>query len=167
MALRFDPIAEAGRNWERRGWTAVGAMRAATSITRAHQILSARIDAALAPLGLNFSRFEVLALLSFTKEGRLPMGKIGDRLQVHAASVTNTVNRLEADGWVRRVPHPDDGRTVLAELTPTGRDLAERGARALAAIDYGLAGLAPDDLDAAWRSLIGYRAGNGDFTDEA
>ena len=90
---------------------------AATSITRAHQILSGRIDAALAPVGLNFSRFEVLALLSFTKEGELPLGKVGDRLQVHPASVTNTVNRLEADGLVARKPHPTDRRTTLAVLT--------------------------------------------------
>jgi DNA-binding MarR family transcriptional regulator len=166
MGLRFDPIEEAGRNWARRGWGAIPSMRAATSITRAHQILGSRIDAALAPLGLNFSRFEVLALLSFTKEGQLPMGKIGDRLQVHAASVTNTVNRLEADGLVGRVPHPDDGRTVLAVLTAQGRRLAGRGAAALEAIDYGLEGLGDDDLDAAWRSLIGFRAANGDFAVE-
>ena len=64
---------------------------AATSITRAHQVLVGRIDAALAPIPLNFGRFEVLALLDLTRKGQLPLGKIGDRLQVHPASVTNTV----------------------------------------------------------------------------
>ena len=56
MTLDFDPIDEAAANWRGAGWAAVGAMTAATSITRAHQILSGRIDTALAPLGLNFSR---------------------------------------------------------------------------------------------------------------
>ena len=110
MALEFDPIEEAAANWRAAGWDGVEAMTAATSITRAHQILSGRIDAALAPLGLNFSRFEVLALLSFARAGELPLGKVGDRLQVHPASVTNTVNRLEADGLVERRPHPTDRR---------------------------------------------------------
>ena len=56
------------------------------------------------PYGLTFARFEALALLSFSRRGALPLGKIGDRLQVHPTSVTNTVNRLERDGLVRRAP---------------------------------------------------------------
>ena len=113
MPLPFDPIAEARRNWGKHGWGAAEAMSAATSITRAHQILLRRIDGTLEPLGLNFSRFEALALLHFSRVGALPLGKIGDRLQVHPTSVTNTIDRLEADGLVARRPHPTDRRTTL------------------------------------------------------
>ena len=56
MTLDFDPIDEAAANWRGAGWAAVDAMTAATSITRAHQILSGRIDAALAPVGLKSLR---------------------------------------------------------------------------------------------------------------
>ena len=45
-------------------------------------------------------------LLLFSRRGSLPMARIGERLQVHPASVTNAVDRLEAQGLVRRVPHP-------------------------------------------------------------
>ena len=121
MPLPFDPIAEARRNWKKHGWGAAEAMSTATSITRAHQILLQRINGTLEPLGLNFSRFEALALLHFSRVGALPLGKIGDRLQVHPTSVTNTIDRLEADGLVARRPHPHDRRTTLAELTPPGR----------------------------------------------
>ena len=164
MALDFDPIEEAGRNWSDRGWGAVDAMRTATSITRAHQILQGRIDAALAPFDLNFSRFEVLALLSFTRAGELPMGKIGDRLQVHAASVTNTIQRLESLGFVERVRHADDGRTVLAQILPPGRIAAERGATALADVDFGLAGLGSGAFAPVTEALASFRAANGDFS---
>lgn len=164
VPLGFDPIAEAGRNWSTRGWGAVDAMRAATSITRVQQIVQSRIDAALAPLDLNFSRFEVLALLSFTRNGELPMGKIGARLQVHAASVTNTTQRLEALGFVERVRHPDDGRTVLARLLPAGRAAASAGAGALAEIEFGLAGMTPVDQVRVAGGLVDFRAANGDFT---
>jgi len=163
VTLQFDPIEEAGRNWETHGWEAVESMRAATSITRVHQVMYARIDAALAPLNLNFSRFEVLALLSFTRDGQLPMGKIGDRLQVHAASVTNTITRLESSGFVERVAHPDDRRTTLARLLPAGRERANQGAAALAGIDFGLAGLATDERSALFDTLAGFRRDNGDF----
>jgi len=161
--LPFDPIEEARRNWKAHGWGAVDAMSAATSITRAHQILLKRIDAALEPLGLVFSRFEALALLSFTRTGALPLSRIGQRLQVHPTSVTNTIDRLEADGLVARVPHPTDRRTTLAELTDEGRALAVKATAVLADIDFGLGGMGVDDLGAVDEALRSLRAAAGDF----
>jgi DNA-binding MarR family transcriptional regulator len=163
MGLGFDPIAEAGRNWEQEGWAGTDAMIAATSITRAHQILQTRIDAALAPLDLNFSRFEVLALLTFSRAGHLPMGKIGDRLQVHAASVTNTIRRLEGSGFVERVTGSGDGRTVLARILPAGRRAAARAAAALAEVEFGLVGVDLRARQEIAEALIGYRQANRDF----
>ena len=144
MAFDGDLVAEARRNWERAGWASVPAMAAATSITRAHQILLRRIDEALAPFGLTFSRFEALALLSFSRSGALPLGKVGERLQVHPASVTNTIDRLERDGLVRREPHPVDGRATLAAITERGRRVVAEAAEVLGAIDFGVAG---EDVD--------------------
>ncbi|MDW3220272.1 MAG: MarR family transcriptional regulator [Acidimicrobiales bacterium] len=164
MALEFDPIEEAGRNWDQAAWGATAAMKAATSITRAQQIVQSRIDAALAPLDLNFSRFEVLALLRFTRLGELPMGKIGDRLQVHAASVTNTIQRLEASGFVERTAHPDDGRAVLARLLPAGRAVVDDAAAVLAEIEFGVGGLPPSSRRTVHRELAAFREANGDFS---
>ena len=163
MALDFDPIGEARKNWETHGWGAPDAMVAATSITRAHQILLGRINDALGPLGLNFSRFEALALLSFTREGSLPLGKMGARLQVHPASVTNTIDRLERDGLVRRVAHPTDGRTTLAEITDEGRTRVNEAEAALAEIDFGLGDLGPAAFHAIGESLEVMRREAGDF----
>jgi len=163
MSLEFDPIEEAGRNWVAHEWGATEAMKAATALTRAHQIVQSRIDTALAPFELNFSRFEVLALLSFTRAGELPMGKIGDRLQVHAASVTNSIQRLEASGFVERVAHPDDGRAVLARLLPKGRAVAREAAAALAAIEFGVDGLSAPARRRVHVDLTAYREANGDF----
>ena len=46
-------------------------------------------------------------LLSFSKRGSLPMRMMGERLQLHPTSITNIVDRLEADGLARRLPHPE------------------------------------------------------------
>ncbi|MEA2242370.1 MAG: hypothetical protein QOD24_1926, partial [Solirubrobacteraceae bacterium] len=82
--LRIDPIAEARRHWsERWGDEPARPMEAITSIMRAQQILLARLNELLGPLGLTFPRYEALMLLSFTRTGTLPMGKVGERLQVH------------------------------------------------------------------------------------
>ncbi|MEO6652528.1 MAG: MarR family transcriptional regulator [Ilumatobacteraceae bacterium] len=121
-----DPIELAHRNWVASGWTeAADGMALVTSIMRVQQLFLADIEAILKPHGLTFSRFEVLRLLAFTREGVLPVGKIGERLQVHPASVTNAVQRLQDAGLVVRRANPDDGRGVLAEVTRAGRELVE------------------------------------------
>jgi len=132
-ALSFDPIAEARRQWNKH-WerTATPAMSAVTSIMRVHQILMARLNAVLEPFGLTFPRNEALMLLHYSRRGSLPLGKMGDRLQVHTTSVTNTIDGLERLGYVERAPHPEDRRATLAVITaPGGRPQPVK--RALAA----------------------------------
>ncbi len=141
MALSFDPIAEARRQWRANDWGEDTAMACTTSIFRAHQILLARITEVLRPMDLTFARYEVLVLLHVSRRGSLPMGRIGERLQVSAASVTNAIDRLERSGLVQRDPHPTDGRTTLATITGAGRDLAERATVALGAIRFGTDGI--------------------------
>jgi len=142
--LRFDPVEEARRHWEAHGWTdAAKGMAVVTAVMRVQQIFLARTDEVLKPLGLTFARYEVLMLLLFSKEGRLPLGKIGERLQVHAASVTNAIDRLEADGLVAREPNPRDGRGTLAVLTLRGRRLAEQATEQLNALVF--SGVAHDE----------------------
>ena len=85
-----------------------------TSIMRVHQIFLARVDEVLDPFDLTFARFEALRLLAFTRRGRLPLGKIGERLQVHRTSVTNLVDGLERSGFAERRPHDHDRRMMLA-----------------------------------------------------
>ncbi|HEX6286029.1 MAG TPA: MarR family transcriptional regulator [Acidimicrobiia bacterium] len=118
----LDPIAEARRQWVAHGWgEAAPGMAVVTTITRVQQLLEARVEDVLAPFGLTFARFEILRLLGFTRTGRLPMGKISDRLQIHPASVTSAVKRLEREGLISRTPDADDNRVVLASLLPAGR----------------------------------------------
>ena len=165
MGLDFDPIAEARRNWDANAWAAADAMDAATSITRAHQIVLRRIDETLAPFGLTFSRFEALALLAFSKQEALPLGKMGDRLQVHPTSVTNTIDRLERDGLVERQAHPTDGRTTLAVLTEQGRTIVQQAQEALARVNFGLGTLGTPALQAIRDDVAPLRHGAGDVVD--
>jgi len=164
LVLGFDPIEEAQQNWVRAGWGDGVAMVAATSITRAHQILLGRINAELAEHGLTFSRFEVLALLYFARERALPLGKIGARLQVHPTSVTSLVDRLVDDDLVERIPHPSDRRTTLAELTDSGAVAVVECAQRLERIGFGLAGLDVDDEQALSAVIATLRVTAGDWS---
>lgn len=162
--MSFDPIAEARRQWSEHGWEdAADGMAVVTSIVRADQIMQSRIDAVLRPMQLTFARYELLVLLDFSRNGALPLGKIGARLQVHPASVTNAVNRLESDGLVTRVPHPDDGRTTLATLTKEGRALARKATRALNERVFGDLGLTERQMADLFSLLHRIRSGAGDF----
>jgi DNA-binding MarR family transcriptional regulator len=164
--LRIDPIAEARRHWtERWGEEPARPMAAVTSIMRAQQVLMARLNDLLRPLGLTFPRYEALMLLSFTRAGALPLGKIGERLQVHRTSVTNIVDKLEADGLVRRVPHAEDRRATLAEITDAGRETATRATAALNAAAFGIDALGDDDQEAVTALLRALRVDAGDFVD--
>ena len=102
--LPIDPIAEARRQWIAHGWAdAADGMTLVTSVMRAQQLLQAKVDATLRQFDLTFARYEMLQLLSFTKDGEIPMASATARLQVHPTSVTNTVQRLERDGLLSRV----------------------------------------------------------------
>ncbi len=160
--LPFDPIEEAARHWRRR-WGGVEAMRAVTSLMRVQQLLLARLDEVLRPHGLTFARYEALVLLSFSRHGALPLGKMGDRLQVHPTSVTSIVNRLEATGHVRREPHPTDRRTTMAALTPTGRAAVEAATTDLVAGGFGIDVLDETALREVTDLLRPVRRAAGDF----
>lgn len=163
--LPFDPIEEARRQWRER-WTedAATEMVAVTSIMRVHQILMARLNELLEPFELTFPRYEALMLLHFSRRGSLPLGKIGERLQVHRTSVTNTIDGLEKIGLVQRVPHETDRRTVLAEILPKGHEVAEAATKALNEAEFGTLPLDEADLKALFSTLRKLREGAEDFS---
>ena len=154
----------------RDGWTAAGwgstalAMVNITSIMRVQQILLAQINAVLRPYGISFARLEVLMVLLMAGErGGLPLGRVGARLQVHPGAVTSAMDRLEADGLVRRVAHPTDGRATLAVITPRGRKLAREAiddVNALVLEPFEPSGDAGEELFALLRDI---RAAAGDL----
>ena len=161
-ALGFDPIDEAARQWEQH-WDGVPQMHAVTSLMRVQQLVLARLDALLKPHGLTFARYEALVLLTFSSRGSLPLGKMGERLQVHPTSVTSIVDRLEAAGLVVRRAHPQDGRAVLAEITPAGRELVEAATATLVGADFGLGALDDAQLRQLSELLRPVRQAAGDF----
>ena len=148
--LPIDPLAEAKRQWVAHGWTdAATGMSVVTSVIRAQQILMARIDAALKPFGLSFARYEMLRLLAFTRDGRMPMASAIARLQVHPTSVTN----------------PVDGRAAMLVLTDAGRDVVERATVALNAEVFENVGLDDGDAEELAGIIARMRKDAGDFTD--
>jgi DNA-binding MarR family transcriptional regulator len=162
LNLPFDPIERAAKRWEDT-WGSASAMRVATSIMRAQQILLGRYDDLLKPHGLTFARYEVLVLLRFSRYGALPLGRIGERLMVHPTSVTNSIDRLEKTGFVERRPNPRDGRGTLAAITRAGLDVVEAATSDLMSADFGLESLDEPTRSEVVHALRALRLDAGDF----
>jgi DNA-binding MarR family transcriptional regulator len=161
--LPFDPVAEARRHWIDR-WEVGEHMAAATSLMRAHQLVLAAVEDELRPFGLTFSSYEALMLLSFSRRGEMPLGKMSDRLMVHPASITNTVDRLEERGLVRRRRDEDDKRRILAAITPEGRQVAMEATEPLNKIQFGLGML--EETEAAAINAVLRRVRTSDMRDD-
>jgi DNA-binding MarR family transcriptional regulator len=162
--LPFDPIEEARRHWVEHGWIdAASGMAVVTSIMRVQQIYLNRIDVVLRPFGLTFSRFELLSLISFSRSGALSLSKVGARLQVHPTSITNSVDRLEAQEMIRRRPHESDRRMTLVEILPAGRDVLEVATAALNEKVFLAPGVSGADVERLFALLRKVRYVEGDF----
>ena len=162
--LAFDPIAEAQRQWRAHGWISPAPnMAVVTSIMRLQQVFLSRADSALRPFDLTFARYEVLMLLSFSKRGSMPLGKIGERLQVNPASVTNAADRLESQGLVVKRQNPEDGRGTLAALTTSGRRVAHRATDVMNTKVFAHLGLDERELRTLFGTLAKLRSAAEDF----
>ena len=73
----------------------------------------------VAATGLGLTDFAVLKALLYT--GPLPVNTIGSKVLLTSGSITSAVDRLEAEGLVKREPHPSDRRASLVSLTKAGR----------------------------------------------
>ena len=128
MAFRpapYDVVEASRRVWLDR-WDADAASGNAvfSAILRSYQMLMDGVDEVMKGHGLTLARYQVLVWLDADPRSALALSWISEVLRIPPATVTNLIDRLVADGLVRRVPHPSDARTTLAEITDHGRTVA-------------------------------------------
>ncbi len=100
----------------------------------------ALLDAALAGTGLDAEDFAVYSLL--LKAGETSPGELARWMSAPATTVSSYVKRMTARGHIRRVPHPEDGRSYRIALTAAGQrafnSAGQRFLPALAAVEAAL-----------------------------
>jgi DNA-binding MarR family transcriptional regulator len=99
-------------------------------LVAAHK-LEDRLERGLAELDLSMGKLRVLQHLQDPGTA-LPLGELAARSACVRSNITQLVDRLEADGLVKRVDDPDDRRSVRATLTNLGRARLQTGLRRLA-----------------------------------
>jgi DNA-binding MarR family transcriptional regulator len=107
------------------------------SILHAAKAIEDRIESALDSVGLSMAKQSALSRLEEAGEP-LSLSDLAERLSCVRSNITQLVDRLEADGLVRRVADPDDRRSVRAELTPLGREKQAAGATEIARVQQEL-----------------------------
>src|SRR6185503_20209605 len=136
---------------------AVGTASPMLSLLVAAHALEDRIEGSLSELGLSMAKLNVLSRMSEAGEP-LTLGEIAQRLKCVRSNVTQLVDRLEADGLVRREADPGDRRSTRAVLTPEGRDRQARGAEELGRVNTAFeAGLSDEARSALTRALLEVR----------
>lgn len=105
----------------------------AASLLHAAHVVEARMEEAFAKVGLSLARWGVLELLVLSDEA-LSLGEIAARKSCVRSNMTQLIDRLEAEGCVRRVNDPHDRRSIRAELTEEGRKRYEEGAAEFRAV---------------------------------
>lgn len=103
------------------------------SLLGAAHAIESRIEASLSPLGLSLAKLNVLGIL-VGSNSPLTLGELAQRLACVRSNVTQLVDRLEADGLVRREADPSDRRSIRAVVTDAGRDRERAGSLALARV---------------------------------
>jgi DNA-binding MarR family transcriptional regulator len=158
-----DPVAVAAEHWRSRGWPAGPHFLAALSILRVETLIRQSNELALKPHRLTHSRHEALAVLYFSRNGEMPLGKLSQRLLVHPTSVTSTIDALERLRLVERVPHPTDRRATLARITAKGRTAIEQSCEAIAHARSGLHTLTDHQANTLYGLLAKVRKAAGDL----
>lgn len=119
--------------------------------------LQERVDTTLVGVGLTTAKY--LALEALAKAGEpLTLGELASSLRCVRSNITQLLDRLEADGLVRRVDDADDRRAIRAVLTRRGTERLARGAKAMARLQSELATrVAPSDRALFHRVLCALR----------
>jgi DNA-binding MarR family transcriptional regulator len=123
------------------------------SLLEAAHALEARVEAALARVGLSSAKYTVLAKLARAGEP-LTLSDLAAQVSCVRSNMTQLVDRLEAEGLVRRVDDPEDRRMVRAALTKLGEEKEAAGAEQMGRIQSQVAAvLTKADRGALERAL--------------
>ncbi|RJF95941.1 MarR family winged helix-turn-helix transcriptional regulator [Noviherbaspirillum saxi] len=136
-------------------------------VKRCAALLQRKLDETFAAFGLSGWEFDVLATLrrSGTPYCLAPT-VLFSALMVTSGTMTHRLQRLEGSGLVRRVPNPEDARSMLVQLTPAGLELIDRAVEAHVENEHRiLAALKPSEraaLDARLIKLLGALESSGE-----
>jgi DNA-binding MarR family transcriptional regulator len=107
-----------------------GALGLLALLVKSGRFAETRLDQALDSAGLTFVKWRMLDAL-VKAESPVSLGKLAEHLNCVKSNITQLTDRLVAEGTVMRVSDPEDRRSILMELTDSGRSMHKAGLEAL------------------------------------
>ena len=127
------------------------------SLLQAAHALEERLESALADVGLSLAKYGVVAQLARAGQP-LALSELATRQSCVRSNMTQLIDRLEADGLVRRVDDPSDRRSVRAAITRQGEERAIAGTQVMEQVEADfIASIPARDRAALARMLAGLR----------
>ena len=124
------------------------------SVLNAAHALEAKLEAALGRVGLSMAKLSVLTEL--VNAGKpLTLGDLAARVSCVRSNMTQLIDRLEADGLVKRLDDPADRRSVRAELTALGKERQLAGDKAVKRVQAEFAASLTSGERAALEAALG------------
>ncbi|MGD9943405.1 MAG: MarR family winged helix-turn-helix transcriptional regulator [Burkholderiaceae bacterium] len=91
----------------------------AALLAQASHLISSEFHAVVRRHGFSVSEWRVLATLS--GDEALSIGRVAQIVLIKQPTVTRLLDRMEAKGYVERLPHASDRRVTLVRMTAAGR----------------------------------------------
>jgi DNA-binding MarR family transcriptional regulator len=102
--------------------------RAWAAFIHAHQQIEVHLSRRLQESGLSGADYEVLAVLSTLEGDRMPAHALCNALNWEKSRLSHQLRRMQKDGLINREPNPDDARSTMVCLLPSGRAAIEKAA---------------------------------------
>jgi len=122
-------------------------------LMHAGRALEDKLEAALAGVGLSLAKQSVLTRL-VNAGAPLSLGELAAQQSCVRSNMTQLVDRLEADGLVKRIDDPDDRRSVRAALTREGEARQASGAEQIARVQTAFTASLPKSERQALAKLL-------------
>ena len=109
------------------------------------RLLRTRLDQTVGELGLSQGQWRALALVAHTPG--LPQSKLAGLLRIEKAPLGVTLDRLQADGWIRRAPDPFDRRVRRVHPEPKAEPALRQVTERMRAVESAyLRGFDPEEV---------------------
>ena len=88
------------------------------NLLRTHDHLSGDFARFMKKKGISQPQYNVLRILRGAGKEGLPSLAVAERMVARVPDITRLLDRMAAKGWVRRTRSKEDGRVVIARITP-------------------------------------------------
>jgi DNA-binding MarR family transcriptional regulator len=124
-------------------------------ILRLADVFMSAMNQNMSRFGVRYSQYAIVGTLRASgKPYRMSPSELQGRLMITSGGLSNLLKKVEAQGYIRRLDDPVDGRGVIVELTSEGFELSNGAMTTQAETERALVAALPDDDQRVLANLL-------------